>query len=54
MIRHKSRAAAKENWDKFKIDPEWVALKLETEKDGPFITKMDTTYMTLTNFSLPV
>jgi hypothetical protein len=51
MLRHKSRAAAKESWAKFVADREWVALKAETEKDGEFVQKIDSTFMKLTDFS---
>ena len=51
IVRHKSREAAREAWAKFKVDPEWVALKAETEKDGPFNIKNDSTFMQLTEFS---
>jgi hypothetical protein len=51
MLRHKSRAAATESWAKFKVDPEWVALKAESEKDGVFVAKSESTFMKLTDFS---
>ena len=51
IVRHKSRDAARDAWAKFKVDPEWVALKAETEKDGPFNIKNDSTFMKLTDFS---
>ena len=51
MLRHKSRAAAKESWAKFSKDPEWVKLKAESEADGPIVEKHDITFMTLTDFS---
>jgi hypothetical protein len=51
MLRHKSRAAAKESWAKFIADPEWVALKAETEKDGEFVAKIESTFLGLTDFS---
>jgi hypothetical protein len=51
MLRHKSRAAATENWAKFSKDPEWVKLKAETEANGAFVEKHDITFMTLTDFS---
>ena len=34
IVRHKSREAARATWAAFGKDPEWVALKAETEKDG--------------------
>jgi hypothetical protein len=51
MLRHKSRAAATESWANFNKDPEWVALKAETEKDGAFVTLHESTFMKLTDFS---
>jgi len=51
ILRHKSRQAATESWAKFSKDPEWVALKAETEKDGAFVKLHDITFMKLTDFS---
>ena len=51
MLRHKSRAAATESWAKFKADPEWVALKAETERDGTFVKLAESTFMKRTDFS---
>ncbi len=51
MLRHKSRAAATENWARFSKDPEWVKLKAESEANGAFVEKHDITFMTLTDFS---
>jgi len=51
MLRHKSREAAKESWAKFSADPEWVALKAETEKDGAFVKLHESVFLKLTDFS---
>lgn len=51
MLRHRSRAAADEAWAKFRVDPEWVALKKESEKNGEFVNKHDITFLKLTDFS---
>jgi hypothetical protein len=51
MLRHRSRAAATESWAAFSKDPEWMALKAETEKDGAFVTLHESTFMKLTDFS---
>jgi hypothetical protein len=51
LLRHKSREAARAAWDAFGKDPEWVALKAETEKDGVFVNKHDITFLKLTDFS---
>ena len=51
MLRHKSREAATESWKRFSVDPEWVAVKAESEKDGPFVAKHESTFLKLTDFS---
>lgn len=51
MLRHASREQARLNWAKFSHDPDWVALKAETEKDGAFVTKVESTFLKLTDFS---
>jgi len=51
MMRHKSREAAKASWKMFSADPEWIAVKAETEKDGAFVVKHDITFLKLTDFS---
>jgi hypothetical protein len=51
IVRHKSRAAAVESWKKFGADPEWVALKAESEKDGAFVKLHESTFLKLTDFS---
>ena len=51
MLRHPSREQARANWAKFSHDPEWVALKAESEKDGEFVAKIDSTFLKLTDFS---
>ena len=51
LLRHKSREAARAAWEAFGKDPEWVALKAESEKDGAFVNKHDITFLKLTDFS---
>jgi hypothetical protein len=51
IVRHNSRAAAAESWKKFGADPEWVALKSESEKDGAFVKLHESTFLKLTDFS---
>jgi hypothetical protein len=51
IVRHKSHEAASESWAKFSADPEWVALKAESEKNGAFVKQHDITFMKLTDFS---
>ena len=51
MLRHSSREAARASWERFGKDPEWIALKEESEKDGPFVAKIESTFLTRTDFS---
>ncbi len=51
MLRHKSRDAATASWAAFSKDPECVALKAETEKDGEFVKLHESTFLKLTDFS---
>jgi hypothetical protein len=51
ILRHKSRADADASWAKFRADPDWIALKAESEKDGPFVKQYDITFLKLTDFS---
>ena len=51
IVRHHSREAATASWAQFSKDPEWVALKEETEKNGAFVATQEHTFMKLTDFS---
>ena len=51
MLRHKSREAAKASWAAFAKDPEWIALKASSEKDGAFVKLHESTFLKLTDFS---
>ncbi len=51
LLRHKSREAATASWTAFAKDPEWIALKAKSEKDGAFVKLHESTFMKLTDFS---
>lgn len=51
IVRHRNLAAAAESWKAFGADPEWVALKAESEKDGAFVKLHESTFLKLTDFS---
>ncbi len=51
ILRHHSRDAATASWARFGADPEWIALKAATEKDGHFVVSQEHTLMKLTDFS---
>lgn len=53
VVSHDSLEAAKKSWAAFDADPEWCKVLAESEKDGKIVQKVESVYMTLTDFSPP-
>jgi len=53
ILEHPSREAAAANWKAFQDDPEWKAVKAKSEENGPLVEKIDSTFLTLTDFPRP-
>ena len=51
ILRHPSREAAAANWKSFGDDPEWKSVRDKSEENGKLVEKVDSTYMTMTDFS---
>lgn len=51
ILEHPSREAAATNWKIFQDDPAWKAVKAKSEENGPLVEKIDSTFLTLTEFS---
>ncbi len=51
IIAHPSREAAAANWKAFGADPEWQEVQKASEANGKLVEKVDSTFMTLTDFS---
>jgi hypothetical protein len=51
VISHDSLEAAKKSWDGFRSDPDWIKVRDASEKDGKIVEKVESVYMTLTDFS---
>ena len=51
ILEHPSRAAAVDNWKSFQDDPEWKKVKAKSEENGKLVEKVDSTYMSMTDFS---
>ena len=51
IIAHPSREAAAANWKAFGDDPEWQAVQKASEANGKIVEKVDSTFLTLTDFS---
>jgi len=53
ILEHPSREAAAANWKAFQDDPEWQAVKAKSEENGKLVEKIDSTFLTLTDFPRP-
>jgi hypothetical protein len=51
ILAHASREAAAASWAAFRADPDWVALKAATERNGALTTKTVSIFLSPTGFS---
>jgi hypothetical protein len=51
FLEHASRDAARESWKAFGADPEWQQVAKESEKNGRLVSKVETHYLALTDYS---
>jgi len=51
ILEHPSRDEAKKNWAEFQADPEWKQVSEESQKDGRIVSKVDSVFMTTTDYS---
>lgn len=52
LLAHRDRDTAKASWTAFGNDPEWKAIKAESEKDGtPLVKKVDVLYLDTADYS---
>jgi hypothetical protein len=51
IIAHKSREAAKASWKSFGADPDWKAAAKASEANGKLVSKVESRFMQLTDFS---
>lgn len=51
ILEHPSRDEAKKHWAEFQADPEWQKVSAESQKDGRIVTKVDSVFMTPTDYS---
>jgi NIPSNAP len=54
ILEHPSREAATANWQAFRDDPEWQSVRDKSEVNGKLVDQVDSTYLTLTEFSPPL
>ncbi len=51
ILSYPSLDARKQAWDEFGKDPEWMAVKTESEKDGKLVDKVDSLFLAPTDYS---
>jgi hypothetical protein len=51
LLAFPSKEAADKAWKAFREDPDWKRVKDESEKDGPLVKKVDSKYLTPTDYS---
>jgi hypothetical protein len=51
LLAFPSKDAAAKSWREFGADPEWNAVKKESEKDGKLVLKIESVYLTPTDYS---
>jgi NIPSNAP protein len=51
ILEHPSHEAAAANWKAFQDDQEWKTVKAKSEENGKLVERIDSTFLTLTDFS---
>jgi len=51
ILSYPTLDARKQAWDEFGKDPEWIAVKTESEKDGKLVDKVDSLFLAPTDYS---
>ena len=54
ILEHPSREVAAANWKSFQDDPEWKSVRDKSEANGKLVENVESTFLTLTDFSPPV
>jgi hypothetical protein len=51
ILAFPSEEAAKKSWKAFQMDPDWIAAKKASEKDGSLVKKVESVYLNPTDYS---
>jgi hypothetical protein len=51
VLAHGSRDAAKKSWEDFRNDPAWKSLRETSEANGPLVSKVESIFVSPTDFS---
>lgn len=51
LLQWESLAERERKWDAFQSDPQWLAARAETEREGPIVASLENSILTPTKFS---
>jgi hypothetical protein len=51
VLRWQSMAEREQKWSRFQADPDWIATRHETERNGPFVASLTNSFLKPTSFS---
>lgn len=51
ILEWQNMADREQKWNAFTSDPEWVAVRTETEKDGQIVANVEAVFMAATDYS---
>ena len=51
ILEHQSREAARASWAAFRTDPDWLKAKAESETAGPIVAKVESVFLSPTDYS---
>ena len=51
ILAHPSLEEAKKHWQEFRADPEWVKVAADSEANGKIVQKVESVFMSPTDFS---
>lgn len=54
VLAYPSREARDASWKAFVSDPEWLAIQSASEANGKIVAKVDSTFMSLADYSPPL
>ncbi|QIK79481.1 NIPSNAP family protein [Sphingomonas piscis] len=54
VVSYPSKEAREADWKSFIADPEWQKVYKNSEVNGPLVAKIDSTFMTMTDYSPPL
>ena len=51
ILAYPSKEAADKSWKEFRADPDWIKAKADSEKDGVLVKKVESVFLTATDYS---